>query len=155
MPTLQSKKDAALLRLKLYCAHDTAPVITTDLGTILDTVLLARYWETSTAKEVGDVVLPTTATGHRYRCTKSGTTGTTQPSWPTDQASTVTDGTAVWTEDGPDYDNPYDIRAAIHAAWMLKASRASVLYSDDAGERDQVYEHCMKMAKQYAPVGIA
>lgn len=154
MPTLASKKADALARLKLYCAHDTAPVISTDLGVILDTVLRARYWEASAAKVVGDVVLPTVANGYRYRCTKAGTAGASEPTWPMRQAATVTDGTVEWTEDGPDYDNPYDIRAAIHAAWMLKASRASVLFTDDAGQREQVYKHCLEMAKQYAPIHI-
>ena len=158
MPTLAAQRTAAMAKLKLYSGHDTAPVITTDLSEILDSFLRARYWEASTAKVVGDVVLPTTANGHRYICTEAGTTGTTEPVWPTRQGSSIADGTGttgmLWTEDGPAYENPYDIRGAIHAAWMLKASRASVLYSDDAGQREQVYKHCMEMAKQYAPIQI-
>lgn len=156
MPTLAAQKTAAMAKLKLYSAHDTAPVITTDLDAILTAHLRASYWAASTAYVVGAVVQPTTANGHRYRCIKAGTSGTTEPSdWPEYRQGVYTnDGTVWWEEFGPDFDNPYDVRAAIHAAWMLKASRASVLFTDDAGQREQVYKHCLQMAEKYAPIHI-
>lgn len=44
-------------------------------------------------------VLPTSvnANGFYFMCTTSGTTGTTEPAWPSSVGSTVTDGSVVWT----------------------------------------------------------
>ena len=56
------------------------------------------YWSASTAATAGQYVSPTTANGHLYVCTTAGTTGTTQPTWPTAIGGTVTDGSVVWTE---------------------------------------------------------
>lgn len=54
-------------------------------------------WAPSEAQAVGDLVVPSTLNGYLYRCTTAGTTGTTEPSWPTTVGNTVSDGTAVWT----------------------------------------------------------
>lgn len=53
-------------------------------------------WAASTVKSVGDYVLPTTSNGYVYKCTVAGTTGATQPTWPTTLSSTVVDGTVTW-----------------------------------------------------------
>ena len=50
------------------------------------------YWAASIAATAGQYVSPTTANGHLYVCTTAGTTGTTQPTWPTGIGSTVVDG---------------------------------------------------------------
>ena len=54
-------------------------------------------WAASTAYALGDFVEPTTHNGYKYECTTAGTSGTTEPTWPTTPGNTVTDGTAVWT----------------------------------------------------------
>lgn len=56
----------------------------------------------STAVSLLDTVIPTTANGRMYRCTTAGTTGAGEPTWPTTDGGTVTDGSAVWTEMTPD-----------------------------------------------------
>ena len=56
-------------------------------------------WVASTAYRLGDIARPTSANGHLYQCTTAGTSGSTQPTWPT-SGGTVTDGTAVWTDLG-------------------------------------------------------
>jgi len=56
-------------------------------------------WAASTAFSVGDIRRATTeqASGLFFRCTTAGTSAATQPSWPTDIGSTITDNTCVWT----------------------------------------------------------
>lgn len=56
----------------------------------------------STAVSSGDTVIPTTPNGRLYRCSTAGTTGASEPTWPTTDGGTVADGTAVWTEMTPD-----------------------------------------------------
>lgn len=52
----------------------------------------------STAISSGDTVIPATPNGRIYKCTTAGTTGSGEPTWPTTAGGTVSDGTAVWTE---------------------------------------------------------
>lgn len=59
-------------------------------------------WQSNRVYEVGDIVVPTTSNVHKYRVTTAGTSGSTEPTWPTGAASTVTDGDAVFTENGTD-----------------------------------------------------
>ena len=47
----------------------------------------------------GQVVVPTVPNGHYYLCTTSGTSGSSQPSWPIN-GGTVVDGTVTWTDIG-------------------------------------------------------
>lgn len=52
----------------------------------------------SQAVTSGDYVIPTTPNGRLYKCTTSGTCGAGEPTWPTTSGGTVSDGSAVWTE---------------------------------------------------------
>ena len=56
-------------------------------------------WAASTSFSVGDIRRATTqqASGLFFRCTTAGTSASSEPSWPTDIGSTVTDNTCVWT----------------------------------------------------------
>lgn len=55
-------------------------------------------WAATTAFAVGDVRRATTlqTSGLVFRCTVAGTSASTEPAWPTDIGSTITDGTATW-----------------------------------------------------------
>ena len=55
-------------------------------------------WTATTAFVVGDVRRATTlqTSGLVFRCTVAGTSASTEPAWPTDIGSTITDGTATW-----------------------------------------------------------
>ena len=59
-------------------------------------------WESNHAYAVGDLITPTTRNSHVYRVTTAGTTGATEPTFPTSSAATVTSGSAVFTENGAD-----------------------------------------------------
>ena len=56
-------------------------------------------WAASTAFSVGDVRRATASqnSGLVFECTTAGTSGSSEPSWPTDIGSTITDNTVVWT----------------------------------------------------------
>lgn len=55
-------------------------------------------WTSSTAYAIGAIVRATAlqATGLVFRCTVAGTSSSTQPTWPTDIGSIITDGTVTW-----------------------------------------------------------
>ena len=59
-------------------------------------VTTASNWAASTSYNVGDYVNPTSWNGYSYKCTVAGTTGSTEPTWPTTIGDTVTDGTVTW-----------------------------------------------------------
>jgi len=56
-------------------------------------------WAASTAFSVGDVRRATSSqnSGLVFECTTAGTSGSSEPTWPTDIGSTLTDNTVVWT----------------------------------------------------------
>ena len=85
------------------------------LGKLTTTVSSAKYthtikvgdlrptanWAIATVYAVNDMVYPTTANrnAHAYICTVAGTShAATEPTWPTAEAGTVTDGTMTWKE---------------------------------------------------------
>jgi prepilin-type N-terminal cleavage/methylation domain-containing protein len=82
----------------------------TDLSRILDNIIsdynrlhlinLRYKWKPSTAYSLGAVVVPTTNNGHFYTCTAVGTSGTTEPTWPTTTGAIVTNGGVTWRESG-------------------------------------------------------
>jgi len=53
-------------------------------------------WQANTSYSAGTIIEPTTPNGFRYECITAGTSGGTEPAWPTNIGDTVTDGTAVW-----------------------------------------------------------
>jgi lambda family phage minor tail protein L len=56
-------------------------------------------WAATNSYSVGNIVRATTlqASGLVFQCQVAGTSGATQPTWPTDIGSTIVDGTVVWT----------------------------------------------------------
>lgn len=71
--------------------------------------LIEDIWVKETVYAEDDEVRPTslsTFTGYTYICTTAGTSGATEPTWPTDEDGTVADGGVTWTrQDDLDYSN--------------------------------------------------
>lgn len=54
-------------------------------------------WAATTAHALGEYRRPTTGNDLRYEVTTAGTTGGSEPTWPTTPGLTVVDGTVTWT----------------------------------------------------------
>lgn len=61
--------------------------------------LAADSWATLTAYVDGDIVQPTSPNGHTYLCVVAGTSGASEPTFPTDGFG-VLDGTVAWLDQG-------------------------------------------------------
>lgn len=64
-------------------------------------------WQASTVYTAPATVRPTTANGHVYSATNSGTSGATEPAWPTTPGGTVVNGTITWQEVSGAWPNAY------------------------------------------------
>lgn len=67
----------------------------------------APVWQPNRDYELGDLVVPVPLNDHRYVVTTAGTSGLTQPTFPTTTSGTVADGGVVWTEYGSDDKNAF------------------------------------------------
>lgn len=111
-------------------------------------------WQASTRYVAGQVVRPTAANGHRYIADQDGTSGATEPAWPTGEGSSLSDGTIVWVEAGTDTWVPtWDLNAAAAEGWRRKAAKVAGAYSfSDAGasfDRSDMVNACMAMVRVY------
>lgn len=71
------------------CKYPLLPPVWSDLAD----VVVRGAWDAG----VGDFVRPTLFNGFHYACSVAGTTGASEPSWPTTLGGTVGDGSATWT----------------------------------------------------------
>lgn len=170
--------DNAVARLKRLTQAESNPVITDEIADLLSECALATLWVAATVYTTGDVVQPNTPNGHRYICIQGGTSGTTEPDWlvtdwvlnaPLDASSLtyrntiIEDGTSTtvltWREDGAEYAELWDMRAAAYKGWKLKASlcvcAVDVRTPDLSVSNSQVFEHCERMANKFMPVMVA
>lgn len=156
--------DEAFDLLVLRVQPDVVPQLTaTELEDILLKHKRGSTWAASTAYSVGDVILPTVRTGHRYRAIVGGTSGATEPyvgsnRWPTDEGATVEEGSSSpklkWQEDGLEYANIYDVRAAAYECRDLKVQKASQFILAGNLHMQQVYQQCKAERDALAPVLI-
>jgi len=143
---------------------NVAPVLTT--AEVDDLMLLARrpdalgytpydVWAASTLYPLNSERVPTVSNGYAYYVRTAGTSGATQPTWPTVAGSTVTDGTVVWVLAGIyAWTGTYNLRAAAAEGYRWKAAKVAAQYDVAAGDgtsftRSQQYKHCMEMARTF------
>ena len=163
---IQTNRDAAMAELVRDSAPSIDPALAaSELEDILDSpnVKVASIWVASTPYVYGDIIMPILANGHRYRCIVSGTSGTTEPTWPLSQFWKVEEGTSTpnkltWEEDGRQLRSLWDMRRAKYEAWKLKYTKATDRYrfeTDTASyQEQQVLEFIEKMVNRYAPLSI-
>lgn len=154
----------ATTRLKAMTAWDSEPTLTSDQITAL--VALARRaddthrwvaddtsWIATTAYTLTTRRAPLTRNGHLYEVTTAGTSGASEPTWPTASGGTVTDGTVHWTEVGGSWDPTYDLNAAAAEGWRWKAAKVAGEF--DFGTDQQTFSRsdkhaaCLAMADEY------
>lgn len=155
----------ALAQLTRDTAASTPPVLTTDdLQSLLDQARrVDRYaylpdtlhgWAAQTAYGLDAQAVPTVRNGHYYVVTTGGTSGATEPPWPTTTSAIVTDGSAIWQEAGRASWTPtWDLNWATAEGWLLKQGRVSSAYNiSDTGQalsRSDLFTHMAAMEKRY------
>lgn len=73
--------------------------VTSDIIMLADRFSIAfpaAPWSSGIVFSVDQFTKPTTANGFVYRCVVGGTTGSTEPTWPTTVGAQVTDGSVTW-----------------------------------------------------------
>ncbi|MFP5248029.1 MAG: PilW family protein, partial [Thermoanaerobaculia bacterium] len=93
-------------------------------------------WAANRTYTEGVLATPTSANGHVYRVIQGGTSGGSQPSWPTSTGGTVNDGTVRWIEAGsPVYEQPDEqIEYAGETAITIRANFDYETTSDQGRE---------------------
>lgn len=155
----------ALTRLERMTAADVDPLLSD--AELADLLTLARRadaaavapdaylpWAGTEAVALGVARVPTTRNGHYYTVTTAGTTGASEPTWPTTSGATVADGTAVWTESGPaPWTATYDLNAAAAEGWRWKGAKVTnrVTVAEDQQQlsRSDYLKHCAAMVRLY------
>jgi hypothetical protein len=154
----EEQADSALRRL---CQPTVDPTLDAqELSDILAACVVGTGWEAAAAYSYGDVVIPATRNGHRFICIVAGTSDDAEPSWPSWDNATVTDGsTLTWQEIGPECDL-WDMRAAAEAAFDLKISKAAACGVDFRTpslqvSNSQLIANLERQRDRYRPITIA
>lgn len=155
----------ARARLTAMLSPDSEPVLTEaeqllllDHGATVDRYGNApdayRAWAPGTVYVLGDLITPRTRNGSYYTVTDAGTSGATEPTWPTAAGSSVTLDSVTYERTGASsWEQTWDLRRAAAEGWRWKAGKAAEKYdfSSDVHslKRDQLHEHCLEMVALY------
>lgn len=159
----------AIALVSLWCDAQTYPEIsTTDIGTVVDQFDRFTPWTATTTYAVGDRIVPTTPNGRIYEARRAGTSGGTEPQWPTSPwlqftGFGISDGTSdpqlLWADMGPAHVERYDVRSAARQCWLIKASRVAGEIDSKDGTSDvrlsELHAHCMAMSGTFRPLVVA
>ncbi len=113
-----------------------------------------KEWVAATVYTVGQTVVPTPRNGHYYTVQTGGTSGATQPNFPTTTGGTVNDNGIIWVESGQALWVPtFNLAYAIALGFDMKAAKVAAAYdfkSDDQSlSRSQMIEHFQALAKTW------
>ena len=149
----------ALEIVRRQCQADIDPALSDeDINAILVQTARAQVWAPNTTYAYGTLVVPTTRTGLVFAPVQAGTSGATEPNWPSDDRAigpydprwhrqytdawgswdnwanyqgTLKDGTVLWTTASPDFSDIWDIQRATYECWLLKAAQVDVMNGGD------------------------
>jgi len=155
--TLEEMRHQAYEQLVLHAEPDCTPSIVGEEAAILERHMRCGVWTPSTLYIYGDEVQIYPRNGRRYMCIQTGTSSSTAPEWSIYPSSQMADGTANWEDAGPDYENVFDVRSAIHECWTIKAARASHLVTTSipfvsSVEASLLQEQCRARAREFTPL---
>lgn len=114
-------------------------------------------WQASRVYAAGDVVRATGApAGLYFVAGDAGTSGATEPTWPTAAGGTATnDGTvATWTAYADSWEPTFDLNRGASEGWLRKAGKVAARFDFAQSEgqrydRSQLHEHAMKQHRLY------
>jgi lambda family phage minor tail protein L len=119
-------------------------------------------WAASTAFSVGDIRRATTtqASGLVFRCTTAGTSASSEPGWPTDLGSTVTDNTCVWTAIASAYEelsklSPSAIIELFEVRLDSTLHGSSDIYRFHAGSNEEIDGNIVFDGQTYTRIPVA
>lgn len=101
-------------------------------------------WAASTAYPISRVRQPTMANGFLYQVVQAGTTGSTEPTWPTVAGQLVTDGTVIWAcRDLPTAGDQVEASAEfLLSGWTGTAAVQAYINWQDAGSAVIFQQSC-------------
>lgn len=147
-------RECALNELITLVQPNSLPKLTSsELDEAIDHNQRARRWRASFTLAVSAVVMPTVRNGHAYRVLEGGTTGASEPTWPTGADETIVNGSVIFVEAGPDFTSVYNVRGAAEECWGLKERKAIEL-SVGGPDLAKISEQCQEQRKSYASVLI-
>lgn len=141
-PVLSSDDMARLLEIaKIVDAYGNPPDAYTE-------------WTASTAVSSAQTRVPVRRNGFVYRVSSPGTTGATEPIWPTTIGATVADGTAAWEcYAAAPWRWTWDLASAASTGWTWKAAAAAqdVTFQADGSYifASDLIKNCQRMADLY------
>lgn len=111
-------------------------------------------WKPSTAYVVGDKVVPNPRNGFYYTVTVAGTSGSTQPTFPTVVGNTVVDGTVTWTNTAtapwkPTFNLPFAYALGFQMKAAKVATAVDVASADQRLKRSDMFTNFMKMSDEW------
>jgi hypothetical protein len=155
--SLEQMRHEAYQLFQLWADPCCLPSIAGEELGILNRHMRAMVWSPETRYLAGDEVQIHPRTGFRYRAIAAGVSGTFLPApWGSSLRERLSEGSMVWEVVGADYDNVYDVRAAAHEAWSIKAGKASTLVTTSVGQSSiqasALHEQCRARAREFAPL---
>lgn len=83
------------------------------MGNLLNYMNSTPVWAAGRSYAVDYVITPASAGGKSYRCIVAGVSGGTEPTWPSGDGSTVTDGGVTWRYEPPTGDILAMVKSAV------------------------------------------
>jgi hypothetical protein len=140
-PTTPNSPYFQYKNLKNGTSNTVEPTWPTTIGQLVADTNIA-VWQASTTYALNATRRPTvvTSNGLRYRVTVAGTSGATQPIWPTTVGNTIVDGTVTWICEDGGYP-VFQCEDGTYAVWSAENADFPVFVCAGAdGRSDDKYE---------------
>ncbi len=149
-----TEREEALALLIDWAEPSVSPTLTfegegNELEAILDRHRVAVTWSSGIEIKAGQVIRPTTSHSRWFRAKTGGTTGASEPSWPSNGNSSFFDNDILFEDGGEAGESIYDVRAAAWEAWDKKARKSSKFPSMTGTNVATIHDHCVQMRDSF------